>query len=395
MSELELPEQQSQTQSHLSQFYSENDASEITETIKRTNIISLVDTSKVTNVNDTSFNNVPEVNTNLVLIKKYKRKSKQNYCCSLCKKNFHYKKNYEKHIVTCDYQEQQDIKLSTSSSTKQPNETKQPKKVEKTKNKTYRTNERPDYNIDAYDAIPSQQQLFDMLQTLIVKYDKLECEFNQMKTYINNKKKRIRVIDYLNDPSNINKSTNILSFLDWIETFTIDREDLLYMFEYKFISGIMRGIIKFLPIDKADNHSIKCFDQNKNIYYKFTVGREEPTTHMVNTNLVSSDFPTETQSQNQLTTNQIYKWEIMDEEDFNLFIMKIKQAFMREFQKWRNENKHEIDHDDQMYDIYMENMKTVLGGNHEQEYNLKQIKNKLYEYLKCNLKSMVQLEFTF
>lgn len=354
------------------------------------------------------INNIDTIpDSQLIYFKKFRKLKKLKYWCNICKLGLYTKKSYEKHIAGCNYIEDSKIKDNDG---KKQNENDNKEKIEKNekiekikiikktgkklvyKNKTIEDKKKlceiPGTSVNSQSTqhtdksiqnkivepmteTPSNQVLYSMLQDLMVKYNKMENEFNSMKKYIQKTKKNINILDYLNEQCD---NTNIIPYKDWIQTLFISRSELLYMFECKYISGIYNGLMKNLSLENTQTHCIKCFEQKKNIYFKYDVVSDEKT----NSN-----------------NNDVYKWQIMDEKDFNILIIKISQQFMKEFQVWKIENKVKIEKNEEFYEVYMNYMKILLGGNNEKEKNNKDIKTRLYQYLKCDLKNLIHYDFTF
>lgn len=325
-----------------------------------------------------------------------KKKRKLKYTCSLCKRKFHYKKSYEKHVIICkQVNTTENVKITITendgknknneNNTNQPTQTTvthnnitQTQPVKSTTKTDTDTTQKMNDILDADDPLPSQREMFTMLQELMVKYNDLQADFDKMKGIMNQRKKRIDILAYLNDPANI--SDEIISFTEWLDSFTVTREELEYMFQYNYISGIVKALIKTLPLETSYKHSIKCFDQKKNIYFKYDICNDQ----------------TENDDEEDITISdkKMYKWTIMDDDDFNKVIMKMNMRFLKEFQNWKNDNIEEIENDDNFHEIYINNMRIVLGSNQDKERRIKIIKSKIYQYLKCNLKNITQYEFT-
>ena len=83
----------------------------------------------------------------------------------------------------------------------------------------------------------------------------------------------------------------------------------------------------------------------------------------------------------------------MSLEVFENLILHISKKLINEFKKWQDENEDKK-YNEQFTNVYVENVKKVMGGNFSSERLHSQIKGKLYRYLKANLKSIVQYEFT-
>lgn len=309
-----------------------------------------------------------------------KKKRKLKYTCSLCKRKFHYKKSYEKHVVVCKPRNtEENVKLSITENEKNNTQTVKPQSSAPT------TTQKMDDVLDMEDPLPSQREMFTMLQELMVKYNDLQADFDKMKGLMNQRKKRIDILAYLNDSANI--SDEIIPFNDWLDSFTVTREELEYMFQYNYISGIVKALIKTLPLETSYKHSIKCFDQKKNIYFKYDICEDDGDNEDTNEEIEKS-------INNGNSSKPNYKWTIMDDDDFNKVIMKMNMRFLKEFQNWKNDNIEEIENDDNFHEIYINNMRIVLGSNQDKERRIKIIKSKIYQYLKCNLKNITQYEFT-
>ena len=79
--------------------------------------------------------------------------------------------------------------------------------------------------------------------------------------------------------------------------------------------------------------------------------------------------------------------------DLITFIKYFDKKILNLFLKWKIEAQEKMNYD-KFSDIYILNMKKVLGQNFEKKDKKTIIKNKLYKYLKINLKNIVSYEFT-
>lgn len=366
---------------HLKQ---ENDTSKIKRKIKKNKNIRIINTEDFEDLEDfedfddkqiTRYNTGDNIEPKdkIVYIKKYRIKKKVKFICGECKKGFSQKKNYEKHILLCDLKRE----INT---TKQPLEMKGTiDTIDATATNTTNNNveneetlskKKPTIPLDDVPVkTPSGREMFDMIQHLLFKYKNLEDEFEKINKHSKKTNKKINILEYLNN-NHDNKNKNIIPYDIWINNLTISRLDLLHMFKYSYDGGISNGIMRNLPIENTQQHPIKCFEQNKKIYYKY--------------DRVETD-----------DNKQTYKWVIMNDLDFDTLIMKISQVFMKEFQDWKNEYKREIENDEDFHETYMKYMKIVLGANKSKKKILSYVKSKLYNYLKRDLKNIVEYEFTF
>ena len=79
--------------------------------------------------------------------------------------------------------------------------------------------------------------------------------------------------------------------------------------------------------------------------------------------------------------------------DLITFIKYFDKKILNLFLKWKIEAQAKMNYD-KFSDIYILNMKKVLGQNFEKKDKKTIIKNKLYKYLKINFKNIVSYEFT-
>ena len=71
----------------------------------------------------------------------------------------------------------------------------------------------------------------------------------------------------------------------------------------------------------------------------------------------------------------------------------MSRYIIKEFGNWQKENYEKIFNDDNFKDIYQQNLVKVLGTNISKDKLNLRIKNKLFSYLKLNLKRINQFEF--
>ena len=215
--------------------------------------------------------------------------------------------------------------------------------------------------------IPTMRNMYFLLQTFIKKTADLEDKVNELTKYIEKTKKRINIIEWLND--------NIVLESDydtWVNTLHVTQKHLHIVFKSGIVDGINAILVDNLPCEKESNHPIKCFKQKANTFY-------------------------------------IYKddtWSIMTLNQMNKLFRQMDQRLFKQFMLWKEEHKTKIENDDNYYqNVYLVNMHRILGGNNStsssissdqrNERNKKRCKMNLYHYLQQNIKNIVQYEFTF
>ena len=206
------------------------------------------------------------------------------------------------------------------------------------------------------ECLPSQMQLYRMLLDLTSKYERLDSEVNTLRKYVERTRKKINILDWLN--TNCDKSE---LFDNWLKKIDVNEEQLQNTFKLGYVDGVYLILQQYLPLNNVEHHAIKCFDQKKGLFF----------------------------------CKSTQEWIMMDEILITNLVRTVNHKLMTQFTIWKNRNKELIDNNDRFYDKYVDYMKIVLGGNMTKEQSYKKLKSKLYNYLKCDLKNIIQYEFIF
>ena len=203
---------------------------------------------------------------------------------------------------------------------------------------------------------PSTFDMWLALQTALKKIEKLEKKIESQQRWITRQRKKVCVIDWLNE----NCKPNII-FTNWYKNLEITSEDLNLIFKHDFIMGINYILQKKLPIKSEKNFPIRSFQQK--IGELFTFNGES--------------------------------WELLDIDEFSRMIDFIHKKIHSVFVHWNKLQQKRIDYGNNVDETYYKNISKVMGGRYSREETLRKIKIKIYNYLKFNLKNIVQYEFTF
>jgi hypothetical protein len=68
---------------------------------------------------------------------------------------------------------------------------------------------------------------------------------------------------------------------------------------------------------------------------------------------------------------------------------------IRELTKWKSDNHHKFDDNDKISILFNKAVIKLMNISFTQDNNLSRIKNNLYNYLKTDLKSVVEFDFEF
>lgn len=200
--------------------------------------------------------------------------------------------------------------------------------------------------------------VYKLLIDLHNKYDKLEADYNELKKYVVIIKNKINIIDYLNQ----NISCIEFDYIDFINSIVIGFEELDILFKKDYVDGIFQMIINTIERLRLNdtNIPIKAFNHKDGILYIYLKSTRQ--------------------------------WNIIDEQNINYLIKNFDKKILTLFLDWKVKNENSMD-EEQFSQIYILNMKKVVGGNYDGKNKKILIKNKLYKYLRVNLKNVVSYEF--
>ena len=208
--------------------------------------------------------------------------------------------------------------------------------------------------VDEYSLSP--KQMYILINELINKVNYLENEMLEMKSWVKKKQRKCNIIDWLNENCKPEQDFN-----DWKENIIITNKHLEMIYKYDFVDGMYFILQDLFPIENEDSFPIKGFEQKKNLLFIYTKD----------------------------------SWKSMTNEDFESFINKIHHNIIVLFKKWKDKHQDLIYENEDENDKYLLNVIKVMGGKLPMEQRILRINNKFYNYIKLNLKNIVEYDFTF
>lgn len=244
--------------------------------------------------------------------------------CGLCGKTFRRKGYYEKHLIKCE--------------------------------NIHKSKYLQQADAEAENDMPTYKQLVDLVLELSHKQNKMELELQRMRKFVEKTKKKIDIIEWLNENLPDAEDFNI-----WLKNIKISEDQLFYIFDNDLIDGIFKILTHYLPITNNKCHPIKCYDQYRNVFY--------------------------------LHSGNV--WIKSNEDDILKIIKKINVKIVKKFMEWKEEHKEKIRNDNDFHKTYLEYMNRILGSNKTTEQICSKLKGKIYNYLKCEIKDIIEYEFAF
>ena len=151
-------------------------------------------------------------------------------------------------------------------------------------------------------------------------------------------------------------------FQRWIEDLPIIESDI----EYLMNNNIFQTIHKVWDKLELLKIPISCFCQKSNLFYIYVNDNDK------------GNF-----------------WRKMQNEDFIKLLQKIQHKFIHVIGQWYNNNLSEIKNNDGMSITYNKMIIQIMNISLTHDNNFSKIHSNLYNYLKMDLKNLIEYEFEF
>ena len=251
-----------------------------------------------------------------------------NQCCPHCDKKYTRKSSYTRHIILCEVLHQ----------------TKREKKCAE---------------VETTD-IPTTRQLYNIIQELAIKYQNMEQKMNDMQKWVETKKKKLNIINWLN--TNCEPTTLIQQ---WIQTILVNEEHIEILIEQNMAQTISAILREKLQQNKDGSHQpLYCLTQKENLFYCYN--------------------------------NADDKWSQFTTEEFIIMLKRIHGKLVKALCEWHDKNVEKINRSDKMQILYNKTMIKLMGANFTQDSQiLSKIKNDLYHQIKTDIKNVIEYEFEY
>jgi hypothetical protein len=298
--------------------------------------------------------------------------------CGYCSKSFTRKSYYDRHVLVCELL------------------------IKSTKERNLATEENQD--------TPTVRKLYEIIMEMTLKYQKMEKKVEELSKYIENKKRKLNIVDWLNaNYKNVGERFDI-----WYKTIKVERKHLETIFTRDYVNGVLHVLKDHLETYIKNGEMeipIRAYDEKDNILY--IRGEALALPHPVNPEAASeaerasvadtseaerasvadtsvadtSEADTSEADTSEADTSEAAReadtihWQEMKKETFNKMVYFIHRQLHHEFVVWQNENTHRIN-DDAYVLSYALNIKKFIGGNSTNDQLYGKIHRELYKYLK-------------
>lgn len=251
------------------------------------------------------------------------------HCCMYCGKTYKTRLNVDKHILLCEL--------------------------------INKSNRNLEQDIDIIEDLPSQKKMFNMLIELASKYNKLEEKVNEINKWVVKKKKKINVIEWLNQ-----NMTPLYTFDKLYEFINIQDEDIEYLLGNSFYDTLNQIFMKSIYNICDNQYPIYAFIQKANIFYVY----------------------------DKLDAN-IYGWQELSREKLYKFLNKIHLKICKHFNEWKKMRADEIKNNDNLSVTCSKTLVKIMSVEFKEDSAFGKVKSSMYSRIKVDMKAMVEYEFEF
>jgi len=257
----------------------------------------------------------------------------QEHSCHCCGKTYTRKSSHSKHVILCEvlYKSKREKKCEEEEST----------------------------------DIPSTKQLYNIIQELAIKYQNMEKKMNDMQKWVETKKRKLNVIEWLNVNILID-STSGITIQNWIQTIQVTEEHIEVLIEgnmFQTLSAILKDQLKK---DKKLSKSIPlyCLTQKPNLFYCYN--------------------------------DETVKWSHFSAEEFIIMLKRLHGKIVKALCEWHDKNIFRINGNDKMEILYNQTMIKLMSANFTHDAQIvSKIRIALYQELKTDMKNVIEYEFEF
>lgn len=211
-------------------------------------------------------------------------------------------------------------------------------------------------------GLPSHDELCFIVMELARKNKALELKLEQITNWAERQRKKISVIDWLNQNHNAPGAPNYASFKDTLSK-TINQTHVEYLLANPFIETMLRIF--------ADSNCSAIFSltQKPNVFYA-----------------LKADSDDEGEGANA--------WSIMSRTDLVDLLNYVHSKFLRELIKWKKANEDAVSKNDQICKQYNKMMIKFSEIDFDQDVTLCKMKSGIHALIKKDLKNMIEYEFS-
>jgi hypothetical protein len=209
--------------------------------------------------------------------------------------------------------------------------------------------------------LPSHETMYKIIESLTIKYNKLEEKMEELQKWVDKKKKKINIIDWLNDNDKLKPSYDFDSIFDKIN---ITQTAVDFLFTNSFYDTVNEILTSFYNNNNPET-PLFAFNQKSNLIYVFN------------------------KNESQGSWKEISKDQLID------FLDKIQTKITRCLKEWKKINEDKVRNDNKYSELYSKTIIKIMDVKFNNETTITRYKSLLYNKIKVDMKSLIEYEYEF
>ena len=218
--------------------------------------------------------------------------------------------------------------------------------------------------------LPSQETMYKIIESLAMKYNKLEEKMEQLQKWVDKKKKKINIIDWLNENDKINPLYDFDSIIDKLN---ITQTAVDFLFTNTFYDTVNEILSNYY-----NNNNNNCNPEN-NAIPLFAFNQKSNLIYVFNNNAVVE----------QTSWKEISKDQLVD------FLDKIQTKITRCLKEWKKINEDKVRNDNKYSELYSKTIIKIMDVKFNNETTISRYKSLLYNKIKVDMKNLIEYEYEF
>lgn len=248
------------------------------------------------------------------------------YDCQHCKRSYREKFNYDRHLLCCEF--------------------------------LFKSRREQNNEIDLLAPVPTQREMYQIIQHMSLRIDKLEKENTRLRQVTTRK---YNILEQLNLQDNIDKMN--LTFSEWIKQHILPEvhNSLQKVYTHDLLDGLKDVISR--AINKFDliMIPIRTFD-NSTSFYIFNTDKDNNK-----------------------------KWIKIQISDLDKYLRRISNQFLYDFkQYWYDEHSNLIETTEKYNDLYLDYHGRILGGKTSEDTIFQKLRKHIFINVKQTTKSVIE-----
>lgn len=218
--------------------------------------------------------------------------------------------------------------------------------------------------------LPSPENMYKIIESLAMKYNKLEEKMEQLQKWVDKKKKKINIIEWLNENDKIKPSYTFNSIFDKLN---ITQTTVDFLFTNTFYDTVNEILSNYY-----NNNNNTCNPEN-NAIPLFAFNQKANVIYVFNKNAVVEES----------------SWKELSKDELADFLDKLQTKISKCLKAWKNINEDKVRNDNKYSELYSKTIIKIMDVKFNNETTITKYKSLLYNKIKVDMKNLIEYEYEF